>query len=336
MFRTLLGRVASGDTLTADEADAAMGAIMDGEATPAQIAAFVTALRVKGETPGEIAGCARAMRRRAVRLDAGPGPILDTCGTGGDGRGTFNFSTMAALVAAACGARVAKHGNRAATSRCGSADLLEALGARLQNPPEKLARMIREVGLAYLHAPDFHPAMRHAAPVRRELGFRTVFNILGPLCNPAGADVQTIGLFSPNLCRPLAEVLRTLGGRRAFLFHGHGGIDELSPTGPNLVVELRDGAVQETTLDPAGLGIRAPRLEDLAGGTPAENAEIALRLLSGAPGPHRDAVLLNASVALVAAGLADSPREGLRRAAEAIDSGAARRKLDEFVAATRA
>lgn len=335
MIQTLLGRLAAGEALTIDEADAAMSEIMDGRATPAQIAAFLTVLRMRGETPDEIAGCARAMRRRAVRLDPGPGPILDTCGTGGDGRGTFNFSTLAALVAAACGARVAKHGNRAATSRCGSADLLEALGARIQNPPEKLARMIREVGLAYLHAPDFHPAMRHAAPVRRELGFRTLFNLLGPLCNPAGADVQTLGVFSPRLCRPLAEVLRTLGTRRAFVFHGHGGLDELSPSGPNLVVELREGRIEEMTLDPSDLGLPAVPLEGLAGGTPAENADIARRVLAGARGPHRDAVLLNAAVALMAAGLADAPQEGVRRAADAVDSGAARRKLDEFISATR-
>jgi anthranilate phosphoribosyltransferase len=335
MLKDALGRLVAGRPLSADEAADAMGEIMDGSATPALIAAFVTALRMKGETVDEIAGCARAMRARAVRLDPGPGPVLDTCGTGGDGQGTFNVSTLAALVAAAAGARVAKHGNRAASSKCGSADLLEALGVRIENPPAKLEAMIREVGIAYLHAPHFHPAMKHAGPVRREIGFRTVFNILGPLCNPAGVDAQTLGLFSPNLCRPIAEVLRALGSRHVFAFHGHGGLDELSPSGPNLIVELRDGRIEESTLDPAALGLPPSKPGDLAGGAPPENAAIARRVLAGEKGPHRDAVLLNAAVALVAAEIAPSPREGLRRAAEAVDSGAALRKLERFAAASR-
>jgi anthranilate phosphoribosyltransferase len=335
MLKDALGRLVAGRPLPADEAADAMGEIMDGTATPALIAAFVTALRMKGETVDEIAGCARAMRARAVRLDPGPGPVLDTCGTGGDGQGTFNVSTLAALVAAAGGARVAKHGNRAASSKCGSADLLEALGIRIENPPAKLEAMIREVGIAYLHAPNFHPAMKHAGPVRREIGFRTVFNILGPLCNPAGVDAQTIGLFSPHLCRPIAEVLRALGSRHVFTFHGHGGLDELSPSGANLIVELKDGRIEELTLDPAALGLPASKPGDLAGGTPQENAAIARRVLAGEKGPHRDAVLLNTAVALVAADLAPSPREGLQRAAETIDSGAALRKLERFAAASQ-
>ncbi len=336
MLKETLSRLAAARSISADEAAEAMGEIMDGKATPAQISAFVTALRVKGETVEEIAGCARAMRLRAVRLDAGGGTILDTCGTGGDGRGTFNFSTLAALIAAACGAKVAKHGNRAASSRCGSADLLEALGVRIDNPPEKLGKMIREVGIAYLHAPSFHPAMKHAAPVRKELGFRTVFNILGPLCNPAGADVQTIGVFSPAYCRSLAEVLGALGSRRIFTFHGHGGLDELSPSGQNVLVELNEGRITETTLDPAALGLPSSKPDDLSGGTPAENADIARRILRGQRGPLRDAALLNAAIALVAAGLASSPKEGLARAADAVDSGAAMRKLDQLIAASRA
>src|ERR1051325_4817483 len=221
---------------------------MDGAATPAQIAAFLTALKMKGETVDEIAGCARAMRQRAVRVDAGSGTVLDTCGTGGDGLGTFNISTVAAIVAAACGARVAKHGNRAASSKCGSSDLLEALGVKIENPREKVESILREVGFAYLHAPNFHPAMKHAGPVRKELGFRTIFNLLGPLCNPAGATTQVVGIFAPALVRPMAEVLQALGSTHAFTFHGHGGLDELSTTGENRAVELVGGNISDVVI----------------------------------------------------------------------------------------
>ncbi len=334
MLKEALARLASGQGLTADDAAAAMGEIMDGAATPAQIAAFLTALRMKGETVDEITGCARAMRKRVVRVDAGEGAVLDTCGTGGDGRGTFNVSTLTALVAAACGVRVAKHGNRAASSKCGSADVLEALGVRIENPPEKVERMLREVGIAYLHAPAFHPAMKHAAPVRRELGFRTIFNILGPLCNPAFANVQTIGVFSPALCRPMAEVLQALGSKAVFTFHGHGGLDELSTTGENLAFELREGRISERTIGPETIGVPRARIEDLLGGTPEENARIAREVLAGAMGPPRDLVLLNVAPALVAAGRAPSLPAGAALAAEAIESGAARKKLDQLVAAS--
>ncbi len=335
MLKDSLGRLVASQALSADEAAAAMGEIMDGQATPAQIAAFLTALRMKGETVDEIAGCARAMRQRAVRVDAGDGVVLDTCGTGGDGLGTFNISTLAAIVAASCGVRVAKHGNRAASSKCGSSDLLEALGVRIENPKEKIEAMLREVGIAYLHAPNFHPAMRHAGPVRKELGVRTIFNILGPLCNPAGANVQVVGLFSPGLCRPTAEVLRALGSRRAFVFHGHGGLDELSTTGDNAGVELRDGTLSEFTLGPGHVALPVARLQDLAGGSPADNASIAREVLSGARGPRRDVVVLNAAVALVAAGAAGDPPAGAKRAAQALDSGDARKKLDEWVRASQ-
>jgi anthranilate phosphoribosyltransferase len=335
MLKEALARLVAGEPLSPEDAAASMGEIMDGQATPAHIAAFVTALRMKGETVGEITGCARAMRQRMVRLDADGGIILDTCGTGGDGQGTFNISTLAAIVSAACGARVAKHGNRAASSKCGSADLLEALGVRIENPKEKLEGILREVGLVYLHAPNFHPAMKHAAPVRKELGFRTIFNILGPLCNPASANVQCVGLFSPRLCRPYAEVLRELGCSRAFTFHGHGGLDELSTTGDNHVLELREGTISEQSLGPEAAGLPRARPEDLRGGTPQENAEIARKVLSGEKGPRRDAVVLNAALALVAAGKAQGPREGAARAGEALDSGAARKKLDHLVEASR-
>ncbi len=335
MLKDALVRLAAAGNLSAADAAASLGEIMDGLASPAQIAAFVTALRMKGETVDEIAGCARAMRERMVRVDAGADTVLDTCGTGGDGLGTFNISTVTAFVVAACGVRVAKHGNRAASSKCGSADLLEALGVKLENPKEKLEKILREVGLAYLHAPNFHPAMKHAGPVRKELGFRTVFNILGPLCNPAGANVQVVGLFSAALCRPYAEVLRALGSRRAFVVHGHGGLDEFSTTGDNAVVELRDGRTSELVIGPAAAGLPAAKASDLLGGGPAENAAIAREVLSGAKGPRRDVVILNAAVALVAAGAAEAPRDGAAKAAVALDSGAARRKLEDLAAATQ-
>jgi anthranilate phosphoribosyltransferase len=335
VLKDTLARLAAGTSLSADEAAAATGEIMDGAATPAQIAAFLTALRMKGETVDEIAGCALAMRRRAVRVDAGGGVVLDTCGTGGDGLGTFNISTVSAIVAAACGARVAKHGNRAASSKCGSSDLLEALGVKLENPKEKLEKILREVGFAYLHAPNFHPAMKHAGPVRKELGFRTIFNLLGPLCNPAGATAQVIGIFAPGLVRPIAEVLRTLGSTHAFTFHGHGGLDELSTTGENRVVEMDGGKITELTIGPDTVGVPKAAASDLAGGDAAANASIAREILAGQKGPKRDIVVLNAAVALVAAGVAKSPREGAQKAADALDSGAARKKLDHLVAATQ-
>ena len=335
MLKETLARLAAGQSLTSDEAAAATGEIMDGAATPAQIGAFLTALRMKGETVDEIAGCARAMRQRAVRVDAGPGVILDTCGTGGDGLGTFNISTVAAIVAAACGARVAKHGNRAASSKCGSSDLLEALGVRIENPKEKIEKILREVGIAYLHAPNFHPAMKHAGPVRKELGFRTIFNLLGPLCNPAGANAQVIGIFSPGLVRPMAQVLQALGSSHAFTFHGHGGLDELSTTGENRAIEMSGGALVEVTIGPATVGVPTAAAADLAGGDAAANAAIAREILGGQKGPRRDIVVLNAAVALVAAGQAKTPKEGAQKAVDALDSGAARKKLDQLIAASQ-
>ena len=322
--------------LAADDAAAAMGEIMDGDASPVRIAAFLTALRAKGETAAEIAGCARALRARMVRFDAGPGPLADTCGTGGDGAGTFNVSTAAAFVVAACGLRVAKHGNRAASSACGSADVLEALGVRIEQPKERLEGILREVGLVYLHAPGFHPAMKHAGPVRKELGFRTVFNLLGPLCNPAGADVQIVGLFSPAFVRPYAEVLQALGSRAALTVHGHGGLDELSTTGPNAAVELKDGRLRELTIAPADAGLPTGRIEDLKGGSAAENAEILRSVFAGEQGPRRDIVVLNAAAALAVAGRARDLRDGAAQAARALDQGLARRTLQALVAATTA
>ena len=335
MLKDALAALAAKKDLTADEAASAMGEIMDGSATPAQIASFLTALRLKGETVDEITGCARAMRQRSVKIDPGPGVVLDTCGTGGDGLGTFNISTVSAFVVAACGVKVAKHGNRAATSKCGSADLLEALGVKLENPKEKLEGILREVGIVYLHAPNFHPAMKHAAPIRKELGFRTIFNLLGPICNPAGANVQVIGVFSPQLTKPLAQVLQALGSTRAFTFHGHGGLDELSTTGWNFAFDLNAGKLMEVTIGPETVGVPVAKGADLLGGQVAENVAIAKDILAGKKGPKRDIVVLNAAIALVAAGQAKNPKDGADKAADALDSGAAQKKLGQFTAATQ-
>jgi anthranilate phosphoribosyltransferase len=336
VLKDALHRLAGGTSLSADEAADATGQIMDGAATPAQIAAFLTALHLKGETVEEITGCARAMRQRMIRVEGGPGVLVDTCGTGGDGRGTFNISTLSAIVISACGVRVAKHGNRSASSKCGSSDLLEALGVNLEIPKEKAERMLRDVGFAYLHAPHFHPAMKHAGPVRKELGFRTIFNILGPLCNPASANVQIVGIFSPALCRPIAEVLRGLGSTRVFAFHGHGGLDELSTSGENYVVELNEGTIRELTIAAETAGIHEKSTaSDLAGGSPQDNARIARELLADGRGPHQTAVVLNAALALLAAGTVPSLKEGARRASEAIRLGQARKKLDQIIEAAR-
>jgi anthranilate phosphoribosyltransferase len=270
------------------------------------------------------------MRQRVVPVRAGRSPVIDIVGTGGDGAGTFNISTAAALVAAAAGAAVAKHGNRAASSACGAADVLEALGIVIEQPPERIARSIDELGFGFMFARAHHPAMRHAAPVRQELGVRTVFNILGPLCNPAGARDGVFGVHSPSLAQLYAQTLAGLGARRAFVVHGD-GLDELSPLGPNLVVEVRDGDVSEWELDPRTLGMYPGDPADIAGGSPEENAKVLRALLDGAPGTLRDAVLLNASAGLVAAGLAADLGDGLGLAAEAVDTGAAGERLEALV-----
>jgi anthranilate phosphoribosyltransferase len=303
-----------------------MGEIMSGEATPAQIGGFLVALRAKGETADEIAGCVDAMREHLVPVRPTRTPVVDVVGTGGDGAGTFNISTTAGLVAAAAGAAVAKHGNRAASSACGAADVLEALGLVLEQQPERIARSIDEHGFGFMFARAHHPAMRHAAAVRQELGVRTVFNILGPLSNPAGACDGVFGVHSPGLAHLYAATLAGLGARRAFVVHGD-GLDELSPLGPNLVVEVRDGDVREWELDPRTLGMHPADPAELAGGTPEENAASLRALLHGETGVRRDAVVLNAAAALVAAGLAEDIAEGAGLAGEAIDSGVAGERL---------
>jgi len=313
-----------------------MDEIMRGEATQAQIAGFLVALRAKGETADEIAGCAEAMRAHVLPVRPRRQDLVDTAGTGGDGAATINISTAAAIVAAAAGAGVAKHGNRAVSSASGSADVLEALGFRLEQEPDRIARSIDELGFGFMFAPSHHPAMRHAAPVRRELATRTVFNVLGPLTNPAGARAQVIGVYSEALVRPLAEVLAQLGARRAFVVHGANGIDELSPAGPNLLAEVVDGAVQERVIDPLDLGVARCAPDELRGGTPAENAEAIRTVFAGAQGGRRDAILLNAAGAIAASGHAGDLAEGLARAREAVDSGAAAERLDELARFTHA
>jgi anthranilate phosphoribosyltransferase len=332
VIQQALGRLLDGHDLARAQAREVMDEIMRGEATPAQMGAFLIALRIKRETPGEIAGCAEAMRDHVLAVRPRRRDLVDTAGTGGDGARTFNISTAAALVAAAAGAGVAKHGNRAVSSASGSADVLEALGFPLELPPELIERSIDELGFGFLFAPAHHPAMRHAAPVRRELGQRTVFNVLGPLTNPAGARAGIFGVYSPELVRTIADVLAALGSSRAFVVHGAHGIDELSPAGPNLVCEVVDGTVQERTIDPRDLGIERCSLDELSGGTAEENARTARDILAGASGGKRDAVLLNAAGAIAAAGHAADLHEGLALAADAIDSGRAGERLEELVA----
>jgi anthranilate phosphoribosyltransferase len=323
-------------SLARAEAREVMGEIMRGEATPGQIGGFLVALRAKGETADEIAGCAEAMRAHVLRVQPSRSDLVDTAGTGGDGAHTLNISTAAALVAAAAGAAVAKHGNRAVSSACGSADVLEALGFRLELPPERIARSIDELGFGFMFAPAHHPAMRHVAPVRRELGTRTVFNVLGPLTNPAGARAQIVGVYSPDLVPTIAEVLVQLGAERAFVVHGAGGVDELSPAGPNLVCEVVSGRVTRREVDPLELGVPRCSPEELRGGTPEENAGAIREVFAGRDGGRRDAILLNAAGAIAAGGRAADLREGLSFAREALASGRATERLDELIAFSQA
>jgi anthranilate phosphoribosyltransferase len=324
-----------GRDLGRDEARGVMDEIMGGEATPAQIGGFLVALRAKGETADEIAGCAEAMRAHVLPVRPQREDVVDVVGTGGDGSRTFNISTTAAIVAAAAGAAVAKHGNRAVSSVSGSADVLEALGFELEQPAERIAESIDRLGFGFMFAPIHHPAMRHAASVRRELGTRTIFNVLGPLTNPAGARAGVFGVYAPDVARTVADALAVLGSRRAFVVHGAHGIDELSPAGPNLVFEVVDGTVHERMLDPAELGISRCAPSQLAGGSPEENAATARAVLEGARGAKRDAVALNAAGAIAAAGHAEDLREGLELASRAIDDGRAAARLEELAAFSR-
>ncbi|MFY9587855.1 MAG: anthranilate phosphoribosyltransferase [Actinomycetota bacterium] len=323
-----LGRLVRGEDLNEEDAAAAMGEIFSGAATPAQIGGFLLALRAKGETVDEIVGLARTMREFSQKVKV-KGPLVDTCGTGGDRAGTVNISTMAALVVAGAGARVAKHGNRAASSVCGSADLLEALGVAIDLPPDGVATCIEDVGIGFCFAQVFHPAMKHAGPVRKELGVPTVFNFLGPLTNPAGATRQTVGVSDAGMAPKIAEALARLGAEHAFVFRGDDGLDELTTTTTSRLWEIRDG-VTERGFDPAQLGVALSDPSDLVGGDPAHNAAVANKVLGGERGPVRDAVVLNAALALVAAGISDDLVDGIGRASEAIDDGKAASTLDRF------
>lgn len=335
MIREAIAKSVSGLDLTETEMMEAMEEIMEGQATPAQIGAFITALRMKGETVSEITGAARVMRRKATRIDARSSVIVDTCGTGGDGAGTFNISTTAAFVVAAAGITVAKHGNRAVSSGCGSADLLEALGVNINAGPEVVEEAIAEEGIGFLFAPLLHGAMKHAIGPRREIGIRTVFNMLGPLTNPAGATNQLIGVYDGKLTEMFASVLRELGTRRAFVVHGLDGLDEATVTTETRVTELKEGLISTFNLDPViYFGQTYPK-EELAGGTAQENAAITLRILSGEDhGAKRAVVVLNAALAIVAAGRATSIEDGIAMAQEGIDSKEALRKLKRLIEIT--
>jgi len=319
LVRGALATIVDGGTLSMDEAHAAMGAVMDGEATPAQLAAFLMGLRMRGETADELAGFAAAMRDRVVRVDAPEGAI-DVVGTGGDGSGTFNISTTAALVTAAAGVPVAKHGNRAMTSKSGSADVLEALGIRIDHDAASAGEALRKIGFAFLFAPAFHPAMRHAGPTRREIGVRTAFNLVGPLTNPAGTTRQLLGVASEELAARMAEVVVRLGTERTFVIHGD-GVDELPLDGSGVAWIVAGGTIERHPIDAAALGFKRAATTKLAGGTPEENARLTEAVLNGEPGVRRDVVLLNAAAALLVAGVVGQMEEGIERAALTIDAG---------------
>jgi anthranilate phosphoribosyltransferase len=326
--------VISGKSLSQKEAEEMMRLVMEGEAAPAQISAFLTGLRLKGETVDEITGFARAMRRKVTKVKAPPGLVVDTCGTGGDKSRSFNVSTAAAFVAAGAGVRVAKHGNRSVSSQCGSADVLAAAGVDIMAPPPVVEKALAANGIAFFFAPLFHPAMKHALGPRREIGIRTVFNILGPLSNPVGAEAQVIGVYDADLTEKMAAVLGELGSKAAWVVHGLDGLDEITLTAKTRVSALKDGRVKTFYVDPVELGLEPCEPKDLLGGTARENAAKLRAVLGGEKGPVRDVVLLNAAATLVVAGAAKDLKEGMAKAAKAVDSGAALKKLDGLVRIT--
>lgn len=332
MLKNFIVRVVEGHDLSEEEAGQAMAIIMGGEALPTQIASFLTALRMKGETVQEITGFARSMRARSVPIRAKDGEcVVDTCGTGGDGKGTFNISTAVAIVVAGGGLTVAKHGNRSVSSRCGSADVLEAMGMNIQLSPARVQICLQEVGLAFLFAPLFHPAMKHALTPRKEIGIRTAFNLLGPLTNPAGATVHLLGVYREDLTGPVAEVLKNLGSNAAFVVHGEDHCDEISITGKTTICQLKEDDIKSYQIEPEEVGLKRASLEEIRGGTPEKNAEILLKILQGASGPSRDVVLLNSAAAFVAAEKARDLKEGVAIAGASIDSGRAMKKLQELI-----
>ena len=331
MIREAISKVVNGTDLREGEMVSVMTEIMEGQATPAQIGAFMTALRLKGETSEEVTGAARVMRQKATRIDARSSTIVDTCGTGGDGRNSFNISTTAAFVVAAAGLTVAKHGNRAVSSSCGSADVLEALGVNIDAKPEIVEECIQQIGIGFLFAPKLHGAMKYAIGPRREIGIRTIFNMLGPLTNPAGATCQLIGVYEAKLTEMFAEVLKNLGTRRAFVVHGADGLDEATITGETRVSELKEGTVRTYNLDPVELFGETYPAEDLTGGDATVNAQITKDVLAGGDGPRRKIVLLNTALAIVAGGKANTVREGIAVAKACIDNEAALKKLQGLI-----
>ncbi len=335
MIKEALSKIVEGRNLTEEESAQVMGEIMSGTATPAQIGGFLTALRLKGETVAEITGCARTMREYAVAVKPAVSRLVDTCGTGGDRAGTFNISTAAAFVVAGAGLPVAKHGNRSVSSRCGSADVLEALGVNLQLSAGQIASCIEEVGIGFLFAPSLHVAMKHAVGPRREMGIRTIFNILGPLTNPARAQAQVIGVFDPALTELMAGVLQRLGVERAMVVHGMDGLDEISISAPTRVTELKDGRIETYWIEPETMGLPRSSLEDVRGGLAPENAALIRKILEGKPGPEADIVVANAAAAITVGGLAGNLPEGVAIARESIRLGRALRKLEGLVSITR-
>jgi len=335
MFRENLNKIVKGNDLKEEEMSFMINEILSGNISDAQIGAFMAALATKGETIEELAGAATAMRRKALRIQVSSPAVVDTCGTGGDGAQTFNISTTTAFVVAGCDVTVAKHGNRSVSSKCGSADLLEALGVNLDTNPEIVEEAVSEIGIGFLFAPLYHSAMRYAANARKEVGLRSIFNMLGPLTNPAGADCQLLGVYAPELTEMFANALKLLGAKRAFVVHGHEGLDEISVCGLTRVSELKDGLIRTYDIDPEQFFGKQANAKELAGGGPEENAEITNKILGGEKGSRRDVVLLNASAALAAAGKADNLTQGISLAETSIDSGAAAEKLRSLVRFTR-
>ena len=334
-FRNQLSTIIAGDNLNQSEMHQMMNTVLSGDLTDAQIGAFMGALAAKGETFAELAGAAQAMRKKALRIQATASTVVDTCGTGGDGTHSFNISTTTAFVVAGCGVTVAKHGNRSVSSRCGSADLLEALGVRLETEPEIVEEAISAIGIGFLYAPLYHSAMRHAAGPRKEIGLRSIFNMLGPLTNPAGANCQLLGVYAPELTEMFADALKLLGSKRALIVHGHDGLDEISVCAPTRVSELRDGRIGTFDLLPEQFFGEVADPASMQGGDPMVNADITRRILSGEKGPRRNVVALNAAAALVAADRADDIQAGIKQAEAAIDTGAAAGKLEQLVAYTQ-
>ncbi len=329
-MKALLQKVVGGESLSEEEMMQAMTGIMEGTVSPAIVGGFLTALRLKGETVPELLGAARVMRSKSEKIESPESPAVDTCGTGGDGADTFNISTTAAFVVAGAGVRVAKHGNRAVSSRAGSADVLAALGVKLDIDRPHVERCLKEIGIGFLFAPSFHPAMKHAAPIRKELGFRTIFNLLGPLTNPAGVSSQVIGVYDDKWREPIAQVLKGLGCSRAMVVHGEDGLDEITLAADTRVSELKDGEIRNGFIEPAGLGFDYCCEEDLAGGDEVQNAKILREILDGSGGPSRDVTLANAGAAIYTSGAAESLKDGIDKARQSINSGAARQKLKDL------